>query len=172
MKSVLSLLVWIIISTVVIVTLGILSPTIWILFNMNNKDESSENHLKGHYLQAKTVRYEGERWATGHNDFEPYYEEQISISGRKIDLGELKKIINNISPDLIYDAHILEVYEIATDELLLKISTGHVDGNIHQIVIIKIKVTATANTWQIYSFNRYLDPNYHSIFQSVIPGWI
>lgn len=172
MKSVLSLLVWIIISTIVIVTLGILSPTIWIIFHMNSKDESSENHLKGSYLQAKTVRYEGERWATGHNDFEPYYEEQISISGRKVDPEELKKIINKTSPNLIHDAHILEVYEIATDELLLKVSTGHVDGNIHKIVIVSIKATATANTWHIYKFNRHLAPNYHSISQSVIPGWV
>jgi hypothetical protein len=176
MKSVLSLLAWVIIATIIIVTLGMLSPTIWMVYHMyrmGEKEKSPEIHLTGHYLQAQTVLYEGAKWAKDHNDFEPYYEDQILISGKRVDPDELKAIINKTAPDLISDAHILEVYEIAPDELLLKVSTGHVDGNIHQIVIIRIKATAaTATSWHIYNFSRDLAPTLRSISQSVIPGWV
>lgn len=176
MREVSSLLIWIIVTTIIIVTLGMLSPTIWMVFSMymadGRKDESKDIHLTGLYLQAQTVRYEGARWAVDNNDFNPSYEDEISISGKKIDLEELKKIINKTEPNLIFDAHILEVYEIAPDELLLKVSTGYINGNNHQFVIIRLKVTATANTWKIYKFNRHLDSFPHSISQSIIPGWV
>jgi len=173
MNSFIKFSLWVTISTFLLVSLFILAPTIFIALSLKPPSHEPQIiNLSGSNIQAEQV-YLGEAiWYSGPDNFSPYYEHRLTILGKKIDNNELKLIINNITPNLVHEAHIHDLYEIAPDEILMKVSTGKVSGNIHKMVVVRAKASATGTVWKVYNFERDLDEYPFSIAESKIPGWV